>query len=746
MATSNWSILDTKYAKQVNSLIAPDFTGVSSLIARQAILKGYCPKVSVHSSPTADHVARNYGFSNFLSFLRFFEYDLADSDFCLPSDKGEPNRIVIKFVDSIEHIIEIQDANKGSFQGQSAPEKPAGRFPELYGEHVLTNTVSRHMDRVNNEIEKTSFYTNARSFLWNAKDLESECPEVQNSKVQNSKVQDSKVQDSKVQDSKAQDSKIQDSKVRVEQLEGSIYLSMLSKATSSNTLVPFEFINHPVVNLVVITADITIRDLQAVYSDQKRKYLDLHARFPWLDTSCMMTLFLILVDTDAVEQFQALSGLQDYCVSVLGEDSIGCTFSFEKASNSDAGLPLEKIHADSLDFAAAAKLRPDSMLSVEIAKKVAKPIHAAVDTIVYKKMVPFLRRKIQKWHEEYVVPRKSLTGRLLGAGRLWGSNSSHRSFFSFGYGKEKSESSESGAGDADSTLYNAQQGYYPSASPFVFLRRLGDWYFMMRDYKNAYTVYEMLKKQYLADRAYGYLSSLQEFMIVSLLLGASCKVNPLEKATDGKRVSGITAKIVSDVIAPFLDSSFYSYLSRCSLKTYTIRLTLVTAELFLVLGQSVAYCHERLFSRYALSSEACFIESQKLFKRLIDSKLVDNVCTGVLMQRLSYIYYCNDKPGVSGSEEDNRLQRKSYYTEFNPEKLTFSPTSHFGASRSRKSILWMLLCAKTLDPVINRTQVTLVLWYIENKLRQTFHLGPESTVAWPYRKGSLFVALKASLE
>ncbi len=711
MATSNWSILDTKYAKLVNSLIAPDFTGVSSLIARQAILKGYCPKVSVHSSPTADHVARNYGFSNFLSFLRFFEYDLADSDFCLPSDKGEPNRIVIKFVDSIEHIIETQDANKGSFQGQSAPDKPAGRFPELYGEHVLTNTVSRHMDRINSEIEKTSFYTNARSFLWNVKDSE-----------------------------------VQNSKVQVEQLEGSIYLSMLSKATSSNTLVPFEFINHPVVNLVVITADITIRDLQAVYSDQKRQYLDLHARFPWLDTSCMMTLFLILVDADNVEQFQALSGLQDYCVSVLGEDSIGCTFSFEKASNSDAGLPLEKIHADSLDFTAAAKLRPDSMLSVEIAKKVAKPIHSAVDAIVYKKMVPFLRRKIQKWHEEYVVPRKSLTGRLLSAGRLWGSNSSHRSFFSFGYGKEKSESSESGAEDADSTVYNAQQGYYPSASPFVFLRRLGDWYFMMRDYKNAYTVYEMLKKQYLADRAYGYLSSLQEFMIVSLLLGASCKVNPLEKATDGKRVSGITAKIVSDVIAPFLDSSFYSYLSRCSLKTYTIRLTLVTAELFLVLGQSVAYCHERLFSRYTLPPEACFIESQKLFKRLIDSKLVDNVCTGVLMQRLSYIYYCNDKPGVSGGEQDNRPQRESYYTECNPEKLAFTPTSHFGASRCRKSILWMLLCAKTLDPVINRTQVTLVLWYIENELRQTFHLGPESTVAWPYRKGSLFVALKASLE
>lgn len=716
MATSNWSVLETKYAKQVKNLISPDFRGVSSLIARQAILEGYCPKISVHASQSANTIAHNYGFTDFLSFLKFFEYDLADSDFCLPSSKGEPDRIVVKFVDSIGSTIDRQNANKSSFQGQSGSEKSGSQLSELYGEHALSNTVSKHIERINSEIEETSFFLKSKSFLWDEKSI-TESPEVH------------------------------DSKSKVEELEGSIYLSMLSKAISSDTLIPFEFINQPVVNLIIVTADITIRDLQAVYSNQKKEYSDLHVRFPWLDTSCLQTLFLILVDADKVDQLQALSGLQDYCVSMLGEDAVGCTFSFDKAAKADSGLPLERIHTDSLDFIAAAKLRPDSRASVDIAKKVARPIHSVVYTIVYKKLLPYMRRKINKWHEEYVVPRKSLTGRLLSAGRLWGSSSSHRSFFSFGgSGKDKNGSADNGQEDPESAVYNAKQGFYPSASPFVFLRRLGDWYFMLRDYKNAYTVYEMLKKQYLGDRAYGYLSSLQEFMIASLLLGASCKVNPLEKVSDGKQVSGITAKIITDVVAPFLDSSFYSYLSRCSLKTYTIRLAIVTAELFFVLGQSVAYCQDGLLFRYSLPPEAYYTESQKLFKRLIDSKLLDNVCTGVLMQRLSYIYYCNDKPVIAGVGDDNKAQKESYYAEANPEKLRFTPPSNFGLSRARKSILWMLLCAKTFDPAVNRTQATLVLWYIENELRLQFKLTPESTVAWPYRSGSLFVALKESLK
>lgn len=684
MSSPSPTPLGSKYSQRVLQVIPPDIRSCPSLLAKQVIIQSYSPKVQVVSCESADNVAVNYGCSNCLELLGSFERTIGDLDMGAPAIHGSPSRIAVHFVRPQYEILSTQRTGKAS------------TFRDLYGQESFDKAIDGRVSTVCDEISATDLFKSEISVH------KSDTPKQTKDQVMNDEYTIDKCQDS-------------------------IYLSFLSNALGTSTIVPFEFFNHCVMSMLVITTDMNSRQIQTLYQD----FMTNSRKVPetWIDTSELSpVIFLALVDTDKPETLQRGLLIQDFCRQSLNSNVILVPVSFSNGSEA-AKVVLSPTFMTSVD-------EPGTSSTFEVPRDFYSSVGTALEKFVYETVIPYMQKQASSWYDAYVAPRKSITGRLFKASRLWGGSSSKHSFFSFGAKEEQDE-------DVGKDLvYDPMTGCYPAKAPAVYIRRLGDWYFMLRDYKKAYMVYDMLKKEFLECRAYTYLSSLQEFMILSLMLGSSSKINPLEHYNRSSRANGITSKIISDVIAPMFDSSFYSYLSRCNSKTYTLRLALVVAEMYLVLGQSASYCRDPQFSKYILPPESYFIESQHLFKRIVDSKLVNGTCCGILMQRLAYIYFSYNKPPV---EVLSSPPEASYYGENNPGKLLLPKMANFGLERTRQSILWELLAAKAFINTGSTVQGELMLWNIDQELRQVpvnksfaDDISQMKELVWPYRTQGLF--------
>ncbi|KAG0259994.1 Trafficking protein particle complex 8 [Mortierella polycephala] len=105
-------------------------------------------------------------------------------------------------------------------------------------------------------------------------------------------------------------------------------------------------------------------------------------------------------------------------------------------------------------------------------------------------IIPYMERNIAHWNEQVAASRKGIAGRF-------------RRYFSTGSKNpatalQQSPSSGSGGGVI-----------YPHASPEAQMRKLADWAFMLRDYKFALSVYETVKKDFAADKAWKYYGGTQ---------------------------------------------------------------------------------------------------------------------------------------------------------------------------------------------------------------------------------------------
>lgn len=642
-------------------MVPPNLRGPPSLLSKQLIVHGFSPRVSVLSSTQADKCAVNYGFKSMLEMLSFFEQTLIDEDTGAAANNGVPPGLVVRFVGPIEDQLMKQKSSN------------AFSTPELYDEPVNVKYLDDHISRTDEAIERTEFYQTKSG-----------------------------------------------SPVQASILQDTTYLKLLAQSLSSDTLAPFEYLSHPIMQLFVCTADEDPRDVG-------RSFLDWNQRtYPeWFDKGAVLPLFLVLADSDRPEQLQKGLRLQENLRVSVTQKALVLPVSFEKIKESTKTATLYAPPCISSGLESQLTKR-----TIEIPRKIFDAFNIQIRDIIFKMLAPYMLRKIRFWNDEYVVPRESITGRI---GRLWGSSSSStRSIFSFGSHETKSEKKED-----DNEAYRTNGGYYKSSSTRSVIRHLADWYFMLRDYKNAYSTYELIKKDFLADKSYSHLSSVQEFMVISLLLGASAKINPLENYVTSQKGGGITSKIISDVITPLVESSSYSYLSRCNLKTYTIRLTLLVAEMYLVLGQVGANLKQSPGVSLLPPSEY-FSESVHLFQKLVNSGLLDTLSCSLVMERVAYVYYCYDKPLPA---QPIVGEKGSYYEQPNPDKLQLASRS----GMDRKSILWMLLAARQLKS--KPTQSWLMVWSVQKALEEAGFQDNDTCspeYRWPYRDQSLLAKLLAN--
>ncbi|GMF13786.1 unnamed protein product [[Candida] boidinii] len=243
-------------------------------------------------------------------------------------------------------------------------------------------------------------------------------------------------------------------------------------------------------------------------------------------------------------------------------------------------------------------------------------------------------------------------------------------------------------------------------------------------------------------------------MNYSLLLGSITKINPYDSLNQsnldsnmngGIISSGITSKIINDIITPNIDSIYYNYNSRLNLKNLTIRSILLTSEFYLILGQfnsiNIINSTSAMTSTTANSinniknsnSLIYFNQSIKLFNKLIDSNLIDDYYNSKIMNRISFIYdnysieyenlnlkndplnstIINDQSNNTvedeGEEEEEEIINKFKIYDRDEEM------DIIGLTRRRKSLLWLILSIKNIDPVIKPIEFELIIKLIQQE-------------------------------
>ncbi|KAI0198088.1 ER-golgi trafficking TRAPP I complex 85 kDa subunit-domain-containing protein [Astrocystis sublimbata] len=246
----------------------------------------------------------------------------------------------------------------------------------------------------------------------------------------------------------------------------------------------------------------------------------------------------------------------------------------------------------------------------------ATAIRTFIREMAMQSIIPTMERNVSLWNDQVASKRKGLAGRFVGLTRRWGFGSNSRS---------------SGSGSSSGSNYDTL-GFYTSETPEAIMRKLADYAFMLRDWKLAHSVYEILRGDFNNDKAWRYHAAANEMGAISMLL----------------LPQNISSKTRAETIDAMLEAAFYSYLTRCTAPYGALRSLALGLELLRLRGGSSVD------------------DAARWGIRLLESKILGPVGDALLKERLAVCYASKDGIGSQG-----------------------------WGSRKRKSALWSTLAAET---------------------------------------------------
>ena len=173
--------------------------------------------------------------------------------------------------------------------------------------------------------------------------------------------------------------------------------------------------------------------------------------------------------------------------------------------------------------------------------------------MVIQSVVPFMEGRVTAWNDQVASRRRGIGGRFM---------SISKRFVGFGAVKAANPGLPDNPISASGS-YDPIRGYYSFESTEATMRQLADHAFMLRDWKLAYSTYEILRTDFGNDKAWKYHAAANEMAAISLLL------NP----------QTTSSRTRSESIDQMLEIASYSYLTRCSLPFGAIRCLTIAIEL-----------------------------------------------------------------------------------------------------------------------------------------------------------------------
>ncbi|EON61082.1 hypothetical protein W97_00293 [Coniosporium apollinis CBS 100218] len=190
----------------------------------------------------------------------------------------------------------------------------------------------------------------------------------------------------------------------------------------------------------------------------------------------------------------------------------------------------------------------------------AAALRTFVRELTTQSIVPVMERLIATWNEQVASRRRGISGRFMSLSKKWSPFSSSRT------------SSNPASSNPSNTNYDSLQGFYRPDSPEATMRKLADYAFMLRDFKLASSVYDLLRTDFNTDKAWKHYAAANEMCAVATLMTPA----------------NLSSKTRTENVDQMLESASYSFLSRCGAPFYALRTLAMGLELLKLRGSSAA--------------------------------------------------------------------------------------------------------------------------------------------------------------
>ncbi|KAI9893153.1 MAG: hypothetical protein M1814_000701 [Vezdaea aestivalis] len=357
---------------------------------------------------------------------------------------------------------------------------------------------------------------------------------------------------------------------------------------------PHESFSHPVACIIAISSKTPhpIETLRQLYDELNRGE---HRLPPWISNDFLRYYVLvhdeerdeIAKSTVLFEQMKRHFGLNCHLLRIRSAQSV-------PTDDDTTRLPVCEWQAadEELDLICRKEKADDGdSLSPCIFESDANAVRTFVREMVTQSIIPYMERSIATWNDQVASRRRGISGRFMSLSRKWTGFS----------GSSRSTSGGNSTASGDGSNYSTVHGFYKPDAPEATMRRLADFAFMLRDWKLAHGVYELLKSDFSNDKAWKYHAGAYEMSALSLLISSPGSIN----------------KTQAESLDAALETAHYSYITRCGSRYEMLRCLTFAVELFQFSG-----------------SHGCDHAAQWA-TRIIDMDLTDYIGTALFTERVA---------------------------------------------------------------------------------------------------------------
>ncbi|KAI5363242.1 putative TRAPP III complex, Trs85 protein [Septoria linicola] len=391
------------------------------------------------------------------------------------------------------------------------------------------------------------------------------------------------------------------------------YMLYLRRLLSGLPMVPSETFSHPVASVIAISSRSAspIEELRSLYdssnSGEHRLPLWVHNEF--------LRYYVLIHDEDydditksmaLYDQMKRHFGLHCHLLRLRSTQCV-------PSDDDSVRLPPVEWSAAAEDLAEIVRRETnedEEDPTPYIFESDATALRAFVREMVTQSIIPSMERASATWNDQVASRRRGLSGRFM---------SMSKRFTAFGGGRTSSSPLLGGAG----SNYDSLQGFYRPEAAEAVMRKLGDYAMMLRDFKLAHGTYEILCQDFKHDKAWRYYAGVNEMAAVSLLLS-----------------TGSSNKIRIEGIDQYLETAYYSYVTRVGAPYNALRTLILGVELLKMRGGN------------ALDDAA------RWTNRVLDDRLVGAVGHALLTERIAS---CLSERKVVGGPTDIDRRRKAAF-------------------------------------------------------------------------------------
>lgn len=392
------------------------------------------------------------------------------------------------------------------------------------------------------------------------------------------------------------------------------YSLYLRRLLSGIPMSPFETFSHPVASVIAISSrsPSPIEELRSLYDSSNSGE---HRLPQWVHNEFLR--YYVLIHDEDYDDITKSMALYDQMKRHFG---LHCHLlrlhSTQCVPSDDDTVRLPPVEWSAAAEELAEIVRRESSEDDEdptpyIFESDANALRAFVREMVTQSIIPSMERASATWNDQVASRRRGLSGRFM---------SMSKRFTAFGGGRNSSSPLLGGA----VSNYDSVQGFYRPEAPEAVMRKLADYAMMLRDFKLAHSTYEILCQDFKNDKAWRHYAGVNEMAAVSLLLatGASNKI----------RIEGIDQ---------YLETAYYSYVTRAGTPHNALRTLVLGVELLKMRGGN------------ALDDAA------RWANRILDDHMVGSVGHALLTERIATCW--GERVAIGGLSDVDRHRKCAFW-------------------------------------------------------------------------------------